>query len=97
MLALIILISGTAVIMCVICRLSLVSFKAHNPLVILCYIGMAGWAAARGLETLAGGTHTLTDAAGLTVVAVYLLTDMRRWKSGIPRSMFRRHSDSLPF
>lgn len=90
-----ILVAGTVVIFCCICRLAMVHFGAHNPLVLCAYIAMAGWASAKGIETLAGDVHSIVDIAGLTAVAVYLLADMKRWKAGVPRSLYRRQGDLL--
>jgi hypothetical protein len=93
MIQLFVILSGTLIVWCVICRLSLVSFRAHNPIVLCCYIAFATWAAARGMETLAGQSHTFADMLGLGAVSIYLLADMRRWKRGVPISLYRREGD----
>jgi hypothetical protein len=85
-----ILIAGTVVIFCVICRLAML--QAHTPrvgIVALAYLMMAGWASSRGLEVLAGDEHTWTDVAGIAACALYLLADMPRWRRGVPSDLRR--------
>lgn len=94
MMNLICLLAGTVVIYCMICRIALVHFGAHNPLVICAYIMMAAWSALQGGEILfAGGTATKVDTIGLFAVALYMLADMQRWRRGVPAELFRRESD----
>lgn len=79
----IILLTSPFILVAYVCRLSMLSFKANRPTVILFHMGLTistGWAAYRAWM----GVPQFGDLASIVAAGAWILISYGSWKDGVP-------------